>query len=165
MHREGHIGAALVAYAPVGAITLGSGFNKLAIFGAFGAVGLAMAPDVDLRIPGIQHRGITHTVWFALVVGGLCGIAGAYVGASEGIIAALGLAVWGFLVGALTIAAHVLADALTPAGVRPFAPYRAEEYSLAMARASNPIANYLLLGIGVAAVAGGLWIANTVGSL
>lgn len=165
MHREGHVGAALLAYAPIGAVTLGAGFDDLAIFGALAAVGLAMAPDIDLRIPGIQHRGITHTVWFALAVGSLGAIAGAYVGASEGVLAALGLAVWGFLVGAITIGAHVFADALTPAGVRPFAPYRDRAYSFAIARASNPIANYVLLGIGVAAIAAGLWLSNTVTGL
>lgn len=165
MHREGHVGAALVAYAPLGALTMGVGFDELAILGAFGAVGLAMAPDIDMRIPGVRHRGITHTVWFALAVGGVCAILGAYIGASQGILALLGLAIWGFLIGALTIGAHLLADALTPAGVRPFIPYRAREYSLAVARASNPIANYVLLALGVGAVAGGLWLGNTVATL
>lgn len=165
MHREGHVGIALFAYAPIGALTLGAGFQELAVLGAVGSVGLAMAPDVDLRIPLIRHRGVTHTIWFALVIGGLCGAGGLLIGASEGILPALGLGTWGFFVGALTVISHILADALTPAGVRPFAPYRDHEYSLAVARASNPIANYLLLGLGVLAVAVALWIGNAVQSL
>lgn len=165
MHREGHVGVALFAYAPVGAITLGAGFQELAVLGAVGSVGLAMAPDVDLRIPMIRHRGLTHTIWFALAIGGLCGTAGVLVGASEGILQALGLGTWGFFVGTLTVISHVLADALTPAGVRPFAPFRDDEYSLGVARASNPIANYMLLGLGVVAVAAALWIGNAVQSL
>ena len=69
MHREGHIGAALVAYAPVGAVALALGFETLALVGAVAAGGLSMLPDYDQRVPGLDHRGPTHTVWFALVVG------------------------------------------------------------------------------------------------
>jgi inner membrane protein len=165
MYREGHVGAALIAYAPVGTVTLATGFEELAVFGALGAVGLAMTPDVDQRIPGIKHRGITHTVWFAAIIGATCGAAGALVGASDGILAGVGLTVWGFVVGTVVTASHVFADALTPAGVRPLAPYRDQEYSVAFARASNPIANYLLLAVGVGAVAAALWIGTTLGSL
>lgn len=165
MHREGHIGAALLAYAPVGAVTLALGFQELGVLGAGGAVGLAMTPDIDRRIPGVKHRGITHTIWFAVGIGSLCGIAGALVGTTEGILAALGLGLWGFIVGTLITASHVFTDGLTPAGVRPLAPYRDQEFTVAVARASNPIANYLLLGLGVAAVAAGLWLGNTLGSL
>lgn len=37
--------------------------------------GFCLLPDVDLRVPGIPHRGPTHTVWFALAVAVVCGVA------------------------------------------------------------------------------------------
>ena len=65
---------------PWGAVTLALGFGTLAPLRTAGAVGLAMLPDYDQRVPGVSHRGPTHTVWFALVVavvlealGGLAG--------------------------------------------------------------------------------------------
>lgn len=58
-----------------------------------------------------------------------------------------------------------LADALTPAGVRPFAPYRDGFYSYDLARASNPIANYALLAVGVLAAGGALAVGNAIAGL
>jgi len=165
MHREGHVGAALLAYAPVGAVTLALGFDTLALLGAVGAAGLAMLPDVDQRIPGLTHRGPTHTVWFALAVGVLLAVAGGVAGGSRGILSAVGLAVWAFVAGTGTIGSHLLADALTPAGVRPFAPYRDGFYSYDLARASNPIANYALLAVGVFAAGGALAVGNAIAGL
>ena len=39
-----------------------------------------MAPDVDMKIPGIPHRGPTRTVWFAAAVGAVATIVGALMG-------------------------------------------------------------------------------------
>jgi inner membrane protein len=69
MHRERHVGAAMLAYAPLGAVVLALGFDTYALLGAVVAVGLAMLPDYDQRVPSVRHRGPTHTVWFALTVG------------------------------------------------------------------------------------------------
>lgn len=165
MHREGHLGVALGSYAPIGAITLGIGFEDLAIMGALGAAGLAMAPDIDIRIPFLTHRGPTHTVWFAGLVGILCVVGGIVAGQSSGILAALGLGLWAGVVGTVTVCAHLLADALTPAGIRPFAPIRDRSYSYGFARASNPIANYGLLVLGMTAVGGALWVGQKIASL
>lgn len=165
MQREGHLGVTLGCYAPIGALTFAIGFEDLALIGALGAAGLSMAPDVDMRIPFLTHRGPTHTIWFALLVGSLCGSGGIMVGQSSGVLAALGLGLWAGLVGTVTIGSHLLADALTPAGIRPFAPVRDQSYSWEVARASNPIANYGLLTLGVGTVAGALWVGRTVADL
>jgi len=155
MYREGHVGAALLAYAPVGFITAAAGFRFLALIGGVAAVGLAMLPDYDQRVPVVDHRGPTHTVWFAVAVGVVGAIVGGAVGSSTGVVAAIGLAVFGFVVGAVSIGSHIAADALTPAGVRPFAPVRTRRYTYDVTKAKNPIANYALLGIGaVAAMVG-----------
>ena len=148
MHRTGHYGAALLAYAPLGFVAAVLFGFELAIVGGAVAVGLSMVPDWDMRIPGVKHRGVTHTVHFAIGVGIIVGLLGFILGIQVGLGAAIILAVFGFLIGGISIGSHIVADALTPAGVDPF--MSGEPISYDVARASNPIANYALL------VAGGL---------
>lgn len=151
MHRKGHLGAALTAYAPVGFVALVVAPPTLALAGAAVAVGIAMLPDWDQKLPFVKHRGATHTVHFAVAVGGVFLFAGGLIGSMAGLWTSFGLAVFGFAVGAGTILSHIAADALTPMGVEPFGddgPY----YSADMVKAANPIANYLLLAVGVVAV-------------
>ena len=69
MHKEGHIGAALLVYAPLGFVTAVVATLDCAVLGALAAAALAMVPDLDMRVPGIKHRGVTHTVHFAVAVG------------------------------------------------------------------------------------------------
>ncbi|WP_135666986.1 metal-dependent hydrolase [Halorhabdus rudnickae] len=165
MHREGHIGAALLAYAPVGFVIFVVGFEGAAMAGAVGAGLLAMVPDYDQRVPGISHRGLTHTVWFAALVGIGLGLIGLAIGSNDGILAAIGLGTFGLLVGAVTILSHIAADALTPMGVEPFAPVRDDHYSYDVARAANPIANYALLVLGVIALGLALVAGNAITSV
>jgi len=156
MYREGHYGAALLAYAPLGFVALIGGFETVALVGALVAAGLAMVPDYDQRVPGIAHRGPTHTVWFAALVGLGVALAGGTVGWTRGPVAAVGLGGFGFLVGTATICSHVAADALTPMGVRPFAPLDDRKITYGVTRADNRLANLLLLALGVG-VAGGAY--------
>ncbi|WP_394295466.1 hypothetical protein [Halorubrum kocurii] len=44
-----------------------------------------MIPDWDQRVPFISHRGPTHTVWFALLVGAVYAAIGAALGSSVGV--------------------------------------------------------------------------------
>ncbi|WP_049941290.1 metal-dependent hydrolase [Halorhabdus utahensis] len=165
MHREGHVGAALLAYAPVGFIVFVVGFEGAAMAGAVGAGLLAMVPDYDQRVPGISHRGITHTVWFAALVGIGLGLIGLAIGSNDGILAAIDLGVFGLLVGTVTILSHIAADALTPMGVEPFAPVRNDHYSYDVARAANPIANYGLLVLGIIATGIALAVVNVLSNI
>jgi inner membrane protein len=84
------------------------------------------------------------------------------IGAREGVRAAVCLGGFGALVGTLTVVAHLLADALTPAGIRPFAPVRDTWYSLEVTGAGAPVANYLLLGVGVVAPLAAALLARTI---
>ncbi|MFB6141462.1 MAG: metal-dependent hydrolase [Halosimplex sp.] len=136
MYRTGHYGAALLAYAPVGGVLLAAGFPGAAL--VCGAVALAVAPlpDYDQRVPLISHRGVTHTVGFALLVAAVLSGVGFAVGSGTGLAVGseagtggqTGLAgataagAVGVLVGALAVGSHLLADALTPAGIAPFWP-------------------------------------------
>ena len=153
MHRKGHLGASLVVYAPLGFLLTALASIELGLVGAAGVASLAMVPDLDMRIPFVKHRGITHTVWFALRVGVAFGIVGLAVGLQSGGAEALVFGAAAFLFGIVTIGSHLLADALTPMGIRPFAPVRDDEYTLDLFTAANPLANYGLLGLGGVAVA------------
>lgn len=147
MYRSGHYGAALLVYAPVGAALLAAGEPELATVTGGMVLLLTPVPDYDLRIPFLAHRGVTHTFAFALLVGAVVGASGwcAAAGlADRWLCAGLGL-----LVGTLAVVAHVLADALTPAGVRPLWPLSGKTYTLALTRASDPRANRALLALGV----------------
>lgn len=151
MYRTGHYGAALLAYAPVAFVTTAAGFTELAVFGGVGVVVLAMLPDFDQRVPFVRHRGPTHTVWFMLAVAVVLAVGGALFGASRGVVDAVGLSIFGFVVGVVSVGSHLVADALTPMGIRPLAPLRSRRYTFELAKASNPVANYALLAVGGAA--------------
>jgi len=163
VHRPGHVGAALLAYAPLAGIATALGAAELAVGGAIGAVALAPLPDYDQRVPLLAHRGLTHTVWFALLVGVVLAAAGLAL-AGRRPLATVTTALFAGLVGTLTVCSHVAADALTPAGVRPFAPLRNRRYTCDLVRAANPIANYALLGLGGAAVVAALVSGSTLAS-
>ncbi|WP_066417494.1 metal-dependent hydrolase [Halorubrum aethiopicum] len=160
MYRKGHVGAALAAYAPVGFGLAALAGLELAAVGAVVVAWTAMVPDLDTQVPFVKHRGITHTVWFALAVGVAFGLVGGIVGLGSGAVAALALAALGFVLGAGTIGSHLLADAITPMGIRPYAPVRDDHYTLDLVTAANPVANYVLL-VGGGAVAGIAVLAGT----
>ncbi|EMA19000.1 putative membrane-bound metal-dependent hydrolase [Haloarcula argentinensis DSM 12282] len=161
MYQNGHYGVALLAVAPVGAILIAAGLFELAVAAGVAAVALAMVPDLDQRVPGITHRGPTHTVWFALVVGAITAPGAVALTIAGPVVSA----VTGFVVGAGTILSHIAADALTPAGVRPWRPADDTHYSLDVVAAKNPLANYALLGLGIASAALGGWVGTTVASV
>lgn len=149
MHRSGHYGASLAVYSPVGFVLTVFGASELAIFGGAVVVGGAMLPDLDQRVPFIQHRGPTHTIWFMLLVASVFAVTGLIVGVSStGLITGALLAAFGALIGLTMIGAHLLADALTPMGIQPFKSLRNDKYTLEMTRAANPVANYVLLVAG-----------------
>ena len=148
MHREGHIGVAIAAYAPLDFVAYAAGFPQVALGGGAATVGLAMTPDVDMKIPGIPHRGPTHTVWFAAAFGVAGLLLGALMGAEYGVLGIIALGLFGGLTATLAVLSHLFADALTPMGVRPLEPRDDRELCYNIATASNPLANYGLLVFG-----------------
>ncbi|MEF8771814.1 metal-dependent hydrolase [Halodesulfurarchaeum sp.] len=156
MYRTGHYGAALLTYAPVGFLLVAAGYEKLAIIGGGIVLGGSMVPDWDQLVPFISHRGITHTFWFALLVGLLLGAGGWVIGSEFGAQVQGPLGVFGFVIGTVMIGAHLFADALTPMGIRPFAPLGSGSCTVGLTRAANPIGNGLLLVLGVLVAGGAL---------
>lgn len=152
MYQVGHYGAALLAYAPLGTGIALAGHETAAVVGVLVCVGLSTLPDCDHRLPMIEHRGPTHSLVFALLVGaGLAAVTAALVDAASALVD-VGFVIFAFVVGTLSIGSHLLADALTPMGIRPFWPFSGRHYSLEVTTAANPVANYVLFGLGVAAV-------------
>ncbi|GAB6878963.1 metal-dependent hydrolase [Halorubrum gandharaense] len=151
MYWRGHVGIALLAYAPVAGLVLEAGQPGLAVAGGLLAVGFATLPDADQSLP-IPHRGPTHTLAFAVVAGVLTALVAA------GVALATGLAVpaWtphfvGTVV-TVTLCSHIAGDAITPMGIQPFRPLSAFHFTLDLTPAKNPLANYLFLAGGVLAL-------------
>lgn len=167
MHREGHIGTALLLYSPLAFIAGVFGGQQPVMLGGVLAVGLAMAPDIDMRTPLVKHRGPTHTLWFAAFVAILGSILGLLIGLQHGLLAGLSFMLFGGLVAGVSVVSHLIADALTPMGVTPLIPINSRKITWNVARASNPIANYALLGLGggiaLLAAVGGLWLNSFLG--
>ncbi|NHX35842.1 MULTISPECIES: metal-dependent hydrolase [Halolamina] len=152
MYRTGHLGVALLVFAPIGYlfVAVGEPFAALVTGGAM--LWLAMLPDLDHRIPGIPHRGPTHSLLFAVLVGVAFAGAGGLLADGVGVVDRARLTTFGFFVGFVAVGAHLLGDVLTPAGVNLFWPW-GREFSLYLTRADNTIANYGLFLLGVFAVA------------
>lgn len=165
MYRAGHYGTALLLYAPVGLLLIVLGRPTLAVAGGALAVALAPLPDVDVRIQLVTHRGVTHTVWFALAVSIVIGALGWSAGRGTGAATAAQYATVGFVAGAVSMGSHLLADVVTPAGLKPFWPVSDRRYTLDLVRADNPLANYGLLSLGVLATLCVLALENSSGWL
>jgi len=152
VYRLGHVGAALFYYAPAGAALTAVGEPRLAGVGAAVAVAVSTLPDADEleRVPA-DHRGPTHTVWFvvaaAAVLAGLAALAGLAVGRPAALAATVGVAA------ALSLTSHLLADSITPMGVRPFYPLSAWHHSFDVTPAKDPRANVAMLAAGAAVAA------------
>lgn len=158
MYLPGHLGLALLVFAPFAYRFSRTGRGRRVGVGTLTVLLLATLPDVDGYVPGVVHRGITHTVWAALVVGALLALLGWRLHAGP---ARSRAARFAFLLGALSVLSHLLGDVLTPMGIRPFAPLVGSEYTLALVAARNPDANLAFLVAGVLALApsvGHVWV-------
>jgi inner membrane protein len=149
VYRAGHLGVSLLVFLPVGVGLVLAGRTELAVLGELCVLSVASLPDVDHELPLVSHRGVTHTVWFALLVGLGFGAVGWLLGGRPTTPAASELAVAGFAFGALGICAHLLGDVLTPMGITPVWPLSRRTLTLDLVYAKNPVANYGLLASGV----------------
>ena len=106
---------------------------------------VVLADELTTLLP-IDHRGPTHTVWFVLggaaIVAAVAGIAGAAIGRPGAVAATGGIAA------ALSLGSHLLADSITPMGIRPLYPLSAWHHSFDITPAANPRANTTMLGVG-----------------
>jgi inner membrane protein len=170
----------LLLYAPIAYSLWIADWPGLAFAGLLVIGWTATLPDIDLRVPGLSHRGSTHTVGFAALIAAVWGVIGWVIGTQvtrwlavilqptaetasidgwSAVVAQLGavdgtaLAAVLALSGGVAVLSHLVADLLTPMGIRPFWPISSESYSLGVCRAANRPANALLLMLGVVAIA------------
>ncbi len=148
MYRKGHLGVSLLVFAPIGYGLVSIGEPELSLLTGAVMVWLAMLPDIDHRLPIISHRGPTHSLLFAALVGGVFAGAGFLL---EGAftVAGFSLAAFGFFLGFVSVFAHLIGDTLTPAGVNYLWPLSIKTFSVYLTRADNTIANQGLFALGV----------------
>lgn len=138
----------MLGYAPVIAL-LPPRYRWLAVLGLPLALLGARIPDLDHRLPLVPHRGPTHTVWFALFVSLGAAIAVRSIGPTAPV--ALSLCAGGAV--GIGILSHLVADACTIAGIRPFWPIWDRSVSVARFRAADPLPNWALFLGGLVAIA------------
>lgn len=161
MYRTGHLGVALLVFAPIGYLLVDAGAALAALLTGAVVLWLAMLPDVDHRLPVVSHRGVTHSLLFAAAVGAVFAAVGVALETAGGDalaaellgLDALGVGVvpFAFALGFLAVASHLLGDLLTPAGVNLFWPIP-RTFSLYLTRADSTVANYGLFLLGLFAV-------------
>ncbi|WP_436901341.1 metal-dependent hydrolase [Halovenus halobia] len=145
MYRPGHTGAALLAVTPL-AIAVGLvGTVRLSVLAFLVAAAVASLPDIDNSLP-VEHRGPTHTVWFVAALAAVAGVVGWLVASGPSAVI-VGLVV-GVAVG-LSLTSHLVADSITPMGIRPFLPVSDREFCFNITPAKNPRANSVLLTVGL----------------
>lgn len=157
MDRPGHYGMALLVSSPIVAgLGVAASDATLGIPFAVIAIGTSMLPDIDRHIPGVRHRGATHTVLFAILVGAVGGVlALGVIGTALKLTSLVIAAVFGYVfIGCLVgIGSHLLADSLTLGsgayGIHPCWPYSTREVRFGLARSDSKGWNAGLLVLGV----------------
>lgn len=142
----------MLAYAPVAHLLLQRGEIVLALLGFIGVYLVEPLPDKDFRIPFLRHRGTSHSLFSALVVGIVLGAVGWVTGKQLPLLSAETLAGFGFAVGVVGILTHLLGDIITESGIQPFLPISKWRVSLSPVNADSTIANSALFGLGILAL-------------
>lgn len=164
MHKESHLGVAFLGYIPVIYLLMANGRSTVAILGLVGIAFGSTLPDIDLEVPFLTHRGLTHSVVGAAVAGGLYAAVGIFlvargiVSPAPWLLAYLLAGAFAFFVGAYAVVLHLVGDILTPMGIQPFQPFSDASYTLNLTRAANDRANEALFTAGTAALVGALLV-------
>jgi inner membrane protein len=151
VYRTGHLGVSLLVSAPLAHLLLRGGEPAVAVASVAVVVGLASLPDVDHRLP-VPHRGPTHSLAFAALVGAVLAAGVALAGVPLPGAFGLDAREYAFLLGVVAVVAHLLGDTLTPMGVDYLWPVD-WTVSLSLVTADDAVANYGLFAAGVFAVA------------
>ncbi|SEV88516.1 Membrane-bound metal-dependent hydrolase YbcI, DUF457 family [Natrinema salifodinae] len=154
MYRDGHVGFNALLYAPFVPLVTARWSLALALWGAALAIVTATLPDVDQAIARIDHRGPTHTVWFACLVGLVAGagtVLVAHSGQAFDVGASAGFG-FGFAVGTGGILAHLAGDVVTPMGISPLAPVSRAHVTFDAFKSKNGRINRAVLLVGAVAL-------------
>lgn len=180
MLQKGHFGLSLVLAAPIagGIALLTTPLNAvLLLAGAIIGSGL---PDLDTQTSIVKHRGFTHTVWFTGMITILGTVfftafmqlfpfTGFIIEAFElpGTFMYTAPVVFGVATG-YGVITHLLGDAITPRGIKPFHPVtprnrggvtvNESKYVYDVANASNKTLNEGMFAAGVVVTCGTLYL-------
>lgn len=164
MYNRGHWGIGMITYAPIafGLLWIDERLWPFTILGWIIVSVTCTLPDIDMTlkdyrwIPPNKHRGGTHTVAFAVVVGVVLAVLTYAVATTmrsatmtiTGTDAAV-TAVFTGVMGAYGVLSHLLGDIITPAGIRPFYPVSDKHYSYRLIYAEDEAWNYVFYIAGI----------------
>jgi len=170
VYLPGHLGTALLTYAPVLRALLRRRYPRLAAGGTVVVLSLAMLPDVDRVVASLLHRGPTHSLAFVVLTASALAalaylIADLVDGRVELRLEPHQFAAFGSLLGGLAVLSHLLADVTTPRWRLADEPLRLEllwpasqaHVAVDVVRAGHPEANLAVFLAGVAAT-GLVWV-------
>lgn len=157
MHQEGHVGLNLVLFAPAAYWLAAQDEMLLMGVAMIGVVSMAPIPDIDLTLP-IRHRGPTHSIWFATLIGIVYASLLLYSGVGD--LAVVETAVVGFSSGFVGVIGHILGDMITPMGVAPLEPVSSLYIGLGLCSSGNKRVNRGLLQAGAYAFVGAIILAT-----
>jgi len=151
MYPPGHVGLTALLFAPLVCWFRLRGRREAATECLLVAIGLSLLPDIDKLLPGLVHRGVTHTLLAAVVAGVLVALLFASFAEYSPGLGPEHPAVC-YLVGAAGVVCHLVGDVITPMGIKPLYPSSQQVYSLELVQASSPAANLLLVIVGTGAL-------------
>jgi len=152
MYWKGHYGINLLLAAPFTAALTFTGSPHLGYLFTGCMLATATGPDIDQDIPFIKHRGPTHTVWFALIVGELFGVSVSGLIPVTALPLDLSQIAFGVVIFLGTTAGmlgHLLGDYITHSGIQPFAPLTTQTYTCNWTTAAHTGWNIGLFVVGI----------------
>lgn len=165
MHREGHVGIGMLLYSPFTYVLFefdiqtgwGLGLVAMAVW--------SFAPDIDMQLP-IRHRGPTHSLGAAVLAGLITATAAVYflANGADGLVQTIPTYIaaiaFGFTIGFVGVIGHLVGDAMTPMGIRPWQPYSNRKYTWNLVYAKDKRANQGLSMIGAVALTGAIFLST-----
>jgi Predicted membrane-bound metal-dependent hydrolase (DUF457). len=154
MYVLGHVGISLLLFAPLAGMLLSAGHPLVTLPTGVLMIVLAPLPDLDTYTDRLDHRGPTHTVWFALGVGLLiwlvAGLSTAFWNQyiSSYSLLPVWIPLWFGGVSTVAVVGHLLGDLITPMGLWPFRPVSDRHYTVDLTPSKSPRANQLCFGAG-----------------
>ena len=161
MYKSGHTGLSLLFYSPL--LYLFIEFNEL----AFASIGLIIiisyssVPDLDFKVPGVKHRGYSHSLIGAVIIALPMSIIAyfSYIYLNKLTVEFGGelayspmlMSVFAFILAFFAVLTHYAGDIVTPSGIPILAPVSKKKYSLNLFYAKNKLANGLSLFLGISA--------------
>ena len=143
MYSKGHSGLTLLL---VSLLMLPFGENQNALIIIVLSAGLSALPDIDMelrkKVGFIHHRGVTHSILFAIVSGLVLGGLFFY---THNTLMWAGI---GFLSAFFGVVSHLIGDSFTYHAFKPLWPFSDREVHLGICRASDKSVNEGLMTAG-----------------